>query len=58
MTLLILIMIALFVFAGVRAVNVKNRFEMLESARRCRACGRDHPPFANYCGRCGKALQT
>jgi hypothetical protein len=50
-------LIVLFmIFAAKAPTNGRGRNALDAPGSGCRACGIEHPPFANYCRRCGGRL--
>lgn len=56
MTWMMFVMIGVFGFIAVRSMNSRRRSTYRMIDRPCAMCGKLHPPFANYCGRCGRQL--
>jgi uncharacterized OB-fold protein len=56
MTLMMLAMIGVFGVVAVRSMSNRRRAIYTMVDRPCVTCGKLHPPFANYCGSCGRQL--
>jgi hypothetical protein len=54
----VLLFVAISIIARIVASTARNhrRHALNTDARLCRACGQSHPPFAQFCKRCGAKL--
>jgi len=53
---ILLFMMAVVLVALVVTAKQNRRHEAQTRPRLCRSCALSHPPFANYCCRCGRML--
>jgi ribosomal protein L40E len=55
--LMILLPLVAIAIAAVLATALRHQdHAKLTDGRICRSCGQSHPPFAQFCRRCGKKL--
>ena len=52
--LIIVAVVVVLLFTG---IGFNRRGGVRMQSRMCRACGAAHPPFAQFCRRCGQRLQ-
>jgi len=53
---ILLFMMAVVLVALLVTARQNRRHEAQTRPRLCRSCALSHPPFANYCRRCGRML--
>lgn len=54
--ILLLLVVALAIRAMVATARRHRDHARLTEGRICRSCGQNHPPFAQFCCRCGEKL--
>jgi len=50
------IIVAIVLIFVIRSIAPNRRGLSDTDGRRCQSCGAAHPPFAQYCPRCGRKL--
>jgi hypothetical protein len=54
----VIIVAVVLIFVMVTIVGSNRRNAARLGQRVCQSCGAAHPPFAQYCRRCGQKLKT
>ena len=55
-TFLVFFVTAVVIVLLIMTASQHRRHSSATDPRTCRGCGASHPPFAEYCRRCGKKL--